>query len=140
MMIAKAFIAASKDPIKGNYQTAAAIADTVYTNYVALCVEQTKLDHLDMSKLIRNEGRGTKAAPKPTTDALERPPNNTYKVRSSTAVWTQFKTKIAKECMHYGGIVTIDMSTSDTNEQGTGSVSHPTHSFDDKQTNRRTRR
>jgi hypothetical protein len=108
MMITKAFIAASEDPIKGNYQTAAAIAETVYTNYVALCVEQTKLNHLDVSKLIRNEERGTKAAPKPTTNALERPPNNTYKVRSSSAAWTQFKTKIAKECMHYGGIVTAN--------------------------------
>jgi hypothetical protein len=108
MKITKAFMAASKDPIKANYQTAAAIADTVYTNYVALCVEQTKFNHLDLSKLLWNEESGTKAAPKPTTDALERPPNNTYKVRLSTAVWTQFKTKIAKECMVHGGIVTTN--------------------------------
>jgi hypothetical protein len=87
---------------------ATAIADTIYTNYVALCVKQTKLNHLDPSKLLRNEERGTKAAPKPTTDALERPPNNTYKVHSSTAVWTQFKTKIVRECMVYRGIVTAN--------------------------------
>jgi hypothetical protein len=41
LLIAKAYIAASEDPIKANYQTAASIMEKVHTNYIALCVEQT---------------------------------------------------------------------------------------------------
>jgi hypothetical protein len=103
LLIAKAYIAASEDPIKGNYQKAATIMETVHANYIALCVEQTKLNYLDVAKMAMNTHRGTKLVAKSPPNAEERP-TNAYNSRTATAVWGQFKSKIAKEFMVYGGI------------------------------------
>jgi hypothetical protein len=111
LLIAKAYIAASEDPIKGNYQKAATIMETVHTNYIALCVEQTKINYLDVAKMAMNTHRGTKLVAKPPLSAAERP-TNAYNPRTNTAVWGQFKSKIAKECMVYAGIVATHLPLS----------------------------
>jgi hypothetical protein len=120
LLVAKAYILAAaaagsedEDPaIKGNNYdqpkaTTSIICDQVFAHYVALCVEQTKLNYLNVDKMVRNAYRGSKLVAKslfPDTTTSERP-TNAYKTRTATAVWGQFKGKIAKECMAYGNIV-----------------------------------
>jgi hypothetical protein len=108
LLVSKAwYIAASEDPInKGSYQTVTTICDKMNANYLALCVEQTKLDYHDV--MAWNAHRGSKLVAKPSPDTLERPserPTNVYHKRSGPALWGQFNNKIAKECMAYGDIV-----------------------------------
>jgi hypothetical protein len=112
LLVSKAYISASEDLIKGNYQKARAITEKVYANFLALCVEQTMLNYLDVAKMTRNAHRGTKHIAKPSPDALALEgllelPTNMYKTRLATAVWGQFKTKITNDCMAYGGIIAM---------------------------------
>jgi hypothetical protein len=44
-MVAKAFIAASEDPIKGNYQKVHTFRCHMFDLYKALCIEHSRVDH-----------------------------------------------------------------------------------------------
>ena len=65
-MVAKAFIAASEDPIKGNYQKVTVFRNHMFDLYKALCIEHSRVDHEFLTRTAvptKPKKKGTPNAP-----------------------------------------------------------------------------
>jgi hypothetical protein len=100
LMVAKAFIAASEDPIKGNYQKAHTFRNHMFDLYKALCIEHSRVDHDFLTRTAVPIKLINKKKVSPEAGQVKYVPGmNLYTERNADSVWRRFKDRIAKECM-----------------------------------------
>jgi hypothetical protein len=98
LMVAKAFIAASEDPIKGNYQKAHTFRTHMFDQYKALCIEYSRVDHDFLTRTAVPTKPLTKKKVVPEA-AKYVPGMNLFQEQNAELVWRRFKDRIAKDCM-----------------------------------------
>jgi hypothetical protein len=98
LMVAKAFIAASEDPIKGNYQKAHTFRTHMFDLYKALCIEYSRVDHDFLTRTAVPTKPLTKKKVVPEASKYV-PGMNLCQERNAESVWRRFKDRIAKDCM-----------------------------------------
>jgi hypothetical protein len=105
LMIVQAFCAALEDSVKGNYQKGDVFKETMRAAYTELCIEYSKQQHANLIQTCMNNGRTNKRL-KAAPVVPFVPGMNAFSQRNADSVMKRFKTKIAKDCMTFLGIIT----------------------------------
>ena len=108
LLVCKAFIAASEDPVLGANQTGRSFKATMYKMYLMQTEKQAKYDQMMMAQL----SSGTRS-----TLGKESVGPGLYHPRTSDSVYARFKDKISPNVCKFLGVVDTNVKDSGTDNE-----------------------
>jgi hypothetical protein len=120
MLACRAFISASDDSVRGNYQKGATFRKAMFDVYEDLCIAHSAKDHVFLTTQSRTASSRATQRRTGTVDAPVAPyvpGTNSFPKRSTDSLFRRFKDSISTDCQHFNGIVFQNPPESGQTEQ-----------------------